>query len=64
MNRIILRKKIYIYISEPITGPKKLINESNYIKEKIYIFEPITESKKLNPEYMTQLIEDNNFYKN
>ena len=34
------------------------------LRKKIYIFEPITESKKLNSEYMVQLIEDNNFYKN
>ena len=35
MNIIILRKNIYIF--ETITGSKKLINESNYIKEKKYI---------------------------
>ena len=57
MNIIILRKKIYIF--EPITRSKKIINESNYINGKKYIFEPTKESKKINPGYMVQLIEDN-----
>ena len=47
-----------IYISEPITGSKKLIMNPIILRKK-NIFEPITKSKKLNPKYIAQLIEDN-----